>query len=1716
MKTVQRICTFSPVATAIAMALAAQFPVTVAYANAGFGDSVDLANNPVRVRTYNANSPSGPAPMLDATGKTMAAPTTLLPTKASTGKALRKFVDSLPGIGAAQANNLGQYLPLAVTEKWVDLNGKTTADDYIEIAAVEYTQRMHSDLIKPTRLRGYVQLMTPGLLAMGKQGKNFTMLDGSVLSVVDLPHHLGPVIQATRDTALRVKFVNHLPLGGKLFVPVDGTVTGAGVGPDGVTPYSENRAVLHLVAGGLPWISAGTPHQWVAPAGETNPGVNPLTGLDAPVVDARGVSTNNVPDMADPGPGATTLYFPNDMSARFMFYHDRTSGLTRLNAYAGMEAGYLVTDAAEQALIAAGTIPGAADTIPLIIEDKTFVPADIAQQDAKWNVNKDSTAATAWGQPGDLWFPHVYEPNQDPNSAYGINTVGRFDYGPLFWPIFPAFDPTPTGFADDATIVPEAYLDTPVINGTAYPTLTVDPKAYRFRILNASVDRYLNLGLYKADTTAGIAPQLDDNGNPIFNAAGTQQFFTGTEVKLVSALAADALGNPPTPVSAEVPYDPACLCQYPHLPSNVKAEASGAVRAWPIDARRGGVPDPLSVGPDIIAIGNDGGFLPNPVDIPSQPITFEANRRSITVNNAYGYGLLLGPAERSDAIIDFSQYAGQTLIVYNDAPAPFPFSDERNDYYTGNPDMSGVGGAYATQPGYGPNTRTILQIKVKAEAAAIPRSGKNQAAVPAVVAAAPFNADALLTALPAAYAATQAAPLVPAVAYNKAFATNDPDIYAHIATGAAAQPTLDFTTTSGAIELTGLKLITAGGVAMPGGAPGPAGIFMQYNTGSGSGYHPDSPPQVVFNNVVNGTDCLAATGVSASAKATVDPVTRQVSGIVGFLPGSGYTCAPTVSFINTAPVSAVALVGGGTGYVKPVVTITGGGGTGATATATVEDGVITGIAVSAKGSGYTAVPTLAITDASGGGALANAVLAPSLGVGAQVAVQSNGAFRSYPVKPLAEQELFDNRGRYNKTGGVEMPFSNAVNQTTVPLNYIDAATESIADGETQVWKITVNGLFSNNLSFNLADVQLLNRVGWDGTVKPPSSNELGWKSTVRMNPLEDVVVAIRAKRARVPFGMPQSRRARDPSKPLGQPGSGMGFTFGQGVPQLDTLVNVLENYDNESYWNSALLSNSEIDFLRPIVFRPTVLKPDAPGNLTDAMGDGTLSWADPTPAGQLAAPQAVPPLAATLANPQNEIGFKILQATLDADGNLGSWAQAVSAAGVPVSVPSNVTRWVQPLPLDPSIVYAVVAYNAAGDSAASVKFAQTIPVAPTVFTADEPHYNAVTLRWSGGTSSNKLDLYRTEVATGVTALLKTLHGSAKGHVDKSVAARKAYSYQIQAINTLQPVATGAAISAVLTVTTPMMPVAAPTIVSALPSNTGRSVALRWTDNANNDSAYWIDVAATNRLTGVVTLSPQIAIPSSLAQRTAIQRALNRTLATAAGNTYTITLTAVNVTAGVVSTSAPVSVSVDLSVAMPSAPVVVAGVQTATRMPLSWTAVTVPGATMAYGVQVSTNGSSFVDMAPTTRLTTTLNLAPGTQYQFRVLALATRFGLTVQGPPSAAVAVTVPMLAYVAQPAPSTTPVARPAMSGNVGITLTWSNPSSDVIHSFTVTRRFGRGAWVTLPAIAAASVATAVKGSFSWTDTGLTSGGLYQYRLLATGAGGVSVVSASSNRVIAP
>ena len=137
-------------------------------------------------------------------------------------------------------------------------------------------------------------------------------------------------------------------------------------------------------------------------------------------------------------------------------------------------------------------------------------------------------------------------------------------------------------------------------------------------------------------------------------------------------------------------------------------------------------------------------------------------------------------------------------------------------------------------------------------------------------------------------------------------------------------------------------------------------------------------------------------------------------------------------------------------------------------------------------------------------------------------------------------------------------------QTTVPFGFIDPPTEILAAGETQLWKITHNGVDTHPIHFHLVNVQVINRVGWDGVIRPPDENELGWKETVRMNPLEDIIVAFKTRVPTFPFTVPDSIRPLAPGLPQ-FPAAGSTF------PSVDPLTgqpitvnNVLTNFGHST------------------------------------------------------------------------------------------------------------------------------------------------------------------------------------------------------------------------------------------------------------------------------------------------------------------------------------------------------------------------------------------------------------------------------------------------------------------------------------------------------------------------------------------------------------------------
>jgi spore coat protein A len=129
--------------------------------------------------------------------------------------------------------------------------------------------------------------------------------------------------------------------------------------------------------------------------------------------------------------------YNNDQNAATIWYHDHALGITRLNVYAGLAGFYLLTDNNEQQLQTEHKLPAAAYDMGLAIQDRMF---------------------TADGQ---LFYPAQPEAEHEPEPS----------------------------------VLPEFFGNFILVNSKIWPVLEVEPRQYRFRILNGSDSRFYNLFL---------------------------------------------------------------------------------------------------------------------------------------------------------------------------------------------------------------------------------------------------------------------------------------------------------------------------------------------------------------------------------------------------------------------------------------------------------------------------------------------------------------------------------------------------------------------------------------------------------------------------------------------------------------------------------------------------------------------------------------------------------------------------------------------------------------------------------------------------------------------------------------------------------------------------------------------------------------------------------------------------------------------------------------------------------------------------------------------------------------------------------------------------------------------------------------------------------------------------------------------------------------------
>ncbi|RPJ32696.1 MAG: hypothetical protein EHM35_11225, partial [Planctomycetaceae bacterium] len=660
------------------------------------------------------------------------------------------------------------------------------------------------------------------------------------------------------------------------------------------------------------------------------------------------------------------------------------------------------------------------------------------------------------------------------------------------------------------------------------------------------------------------------------------------------------------------------------------------------------------------------------------------------------HSLLLAPAERADVIVDFSKFAGQTLILYNDAPAAFPARVSSYDYYTGAPDLSPVG-APSILPGYGPNTRTIMQVKVNAGTPV------------------PFNLTAL----------------------NNAFK--------HHADG--------------------------------------SGVFE-------SGQNPIIVGQAAYNS---------AYGMSFAASSWCNA------------PGSTVTRCD--------------------GFAR----------------------------ISEQGGDQFGFNTLR--------APATKLLVP---------------LEPKAIHDEMNASTFDEFGRMTANLGIETSPASPGLQNVNLMPYVFPPTEIIdgsfapqanvkvtpiavnSDG-TQIWKFTHNGVDTHPIHFHLYDVQVLNRVTWDNIVMPPDANELGWKDTVRISPLEDTIVALRPVIPVLPFEIPNSVRVLDPMKPDGAPIAlaSVADVLMIGIPPSNPggepvdIYNHVINFGWEYVYHCHILSHEEMDMMRPVLL---ALPPKAPDGLIARLVDQrtnkgriNLAWND---------------------NSISETGFAIERMVSG-----GSWVE-LATVDSPLDQPNTTgLRSYSDTTVDPRLVYQyrVVALNTVGDTydyadpaineivsggfpSVTVKSAYSnvadvvvAPAAPTNLAATLQTGPSVRLSFRDNATDETGFVIERAVNGGAFAQIATAPArSNTGNVtylDTTVALGNTYAYRVAAIDS-NSVTSEYSNMVTITVAVP----AAPSNLAVMAIRVGSSerATLTWTDNANNETGFTIQRSASSSFTTTST------------------------------------------------------------------------------------------------------------------------------------------------------------------------------------------------------------------------------------------------------------------------
>lgn len=409
---------------------------------------------------------------------------TLLPWKSIVSQA---YAVAIPG-GTLNPSLLPKYVTPLVIPPAMPRTAKLPVRmdkniDYYEIALRQFRQQILPAGWPATTVWGYGSVNHPGTFNY----PSFT-------------------IEAKWNTPARVKWLNQLvdASGNYLphLLPVDPTLHWANPpGPRDDRPTFKKNVrptrytgpvpmVPHLHGGHSTEESDGYAEAWYLPAARNNPVGYFNRGSWYDPFKAKAEANLGQPW----DPGSAVFQYGNDQRASTLWYHDHSLGMTRLNVYAGPAGFYNLRGGPGD--LPSGLLPGPAPAlgdppglkyyeIPIAIQDRSF--------------NADGS-----------WF---YPDTRAFFDGFTGPYISKSDISPIW--------------------NPEFFGNAMVVNGKTWPNLSVEPRRYRFRLLNGCNSRFLILKLVTNPLVARPATpvlpftQLGAEGGFLPAAVKLDQFVMG-------------------------------------------------------------------------------------------------------------------------------------------------------------------------------------------------------------------------------------------------------------------------------------------------------------------------------------------------------------------------------------------------------------------------------------------------------------------------------------------------------------------------------------------------------------------------------------------------------------------------------------------------------------------------------------------------------------------------------------------------------------------------------------------------------------------------------------------------------------------------------------------------------------------------------------------------------------------------------------------------------------------------------------------------------------------------------------------------------------------------------------------------------------------------------------------------------------------------------------